>query len=248
MLFAIIKSKKKARGVIMSKSKKKAAWIIVCMLWGIVVVGIHIIMRGNFKFPVLDFSFLGWLVPVFMCLPFVSLFLGVICVNKNKVIKAFTMLFTAIGILAYVGFMCFATLGFSAFNAEMYPVKSHTENMTNYLVLDDGCKENYSNIVKVMPEKIPSNAQNVTYVYEYDPRTNVEIDSYWELPKDEYEQFKNETLKNEKNSEQNGTSTSFTASWQENKSGFVMNSYMTIRFDDEKCSVKCSLYQNQNVN
>lgn len=49
----------------MSKNKKITAWIMVCMLWNIVVVGIHIIMRSNFKFPALDFSFFGWLIPVF---------------------------------------------------------------------------------------------------------------------------------------------------------------------------------------
>ena len=119
----------------------------------------------------------------------------------------------------------------------LYPVMSETKNTEDYLVLDSGIEWFYDSIVQVIPETIPENATNVVYNYNYEASPNAWMYAYWELPEDEYEAFKNETLQKDGTIEKDSRGIIFYPSW--NTDGFL-SIRMDLILNDENNSVICN--------
>lgn len=184
----------------MSKKKKIISWLIVFFIWNSAVVGFHIFMRSQLEFPTLNFESLGWFawsIPIFMTVPFYGLFFGILSVYRKKLMKAFAVLFTVVGILAYLGFVVISTNFLTDWTPGIYPLMSETENASDYLVLDGTLKDEYDQIVKILPETIPEEAKNVKYKYTNNPLEGSRIELYFELPEDKYETFKDDVQKNQ---------------------------------------------------
>ncbi len=215
----------------MTKKRKITAWVIGCLLWELVVVGIHIFMRSQLKFPTLNLEVLGWLVPVFIAVPFIALLFGVLSVRRKKeLMEAFAIIFAVLGALIYVAYV-----GFSIFI--LPPLMSDTKNTQDYLVFDsDFVMDFYDEIVEVIPETIPENATNVVYNYRYEPLSHGWLYVYWELPEDEYEDFKNKTLKNDGTVTEIYRGVKFCPSWN-NKGFFAV--WLELILNDENNSISC---------
>lgn len=184
----------------MSKKKKIISWLIVFFIWNSAVVGFHIFMRSQLEFPTLNFESLGWFawsIPIFMTVPFYGLFFGILSVYRKKLMKAFAVLFTVVGIFAFLGFVVISTNLLTDWTPGIYPLMSETENASDYLVLDGTLKDEYDQIVKILPETIPEEAKNVKYKYTNNPLEGSRIELYFELPEDKYETFKDDVQKNQ---------------------------------------------------
>ena len=216
----------------MSKKRKRTAWIVVCLLWELVVIGFYIYMHSLFKFPKLNFDFLGWLIPIFIVVPLLALLFGVLSVRRKKeLMEAFAIIFAVLSALLYCAHIFLSLFMLS-------PIMSDTTNKDDYLVLDNDMALCYEDIVAVIPEAIPENATNVVYKYHYEPWADGWIYFYWELPEDEYEAFKNETLQKDGTIEKDSRGIIFYPSW--NTDGFL-SIRMDLILNDENNSVTCKL-------
>lgn len=215
----------------MDKKRKITAWIIGCLFWEFIVIGLYIYMCSLFKFPKLNFASLGWLIPVFIVVPLLALIFGVLSVRlKKELMEAFSIIFAVLSALLYCAHI-FLSIFF------LSPIMSDTTNKDNYLVLDNDMALLYEDIVGVIPESIPENATNVVYGYHYEPWADGCIYVYWELPEDEYEAFKNETLKKDGTIEEDSRGIIFYPSW--NADGFL-SIRMELILNDENNSVICN--------
>lgn len=229
----------------MSKKKKIISWLIVFFIWNSAVVGFHIFMRSQLEFPTLNFESLGWFawsIPIFMTVPFYGLFFGILSVYRKKLMKAFAVLFTVVGIFAFLGFVVISTNLLTDWTPGIYPLMSETENASDYLVLDGNFKDNYDNIIEVMPEKIPQEAENVRYEYIYDPCMSGNMEVYFELPENEYETFKSEVMEKQAVSEETESDNSAYFAWNVTEIPAFFT-WMRVDFDDSKNSVYCVAHQ-----
>ena len=226
----------------MTKKRKITAWVIVCLLWESVVVGLHIFICSRFKFPTLNPEFFAWIIPVFMVVPFLTLVFGIASIDKNKLIRVLAKIFAIIGILIYGAY--FYLVG----NVPpLYPVMSETKNTEDYLVFDSDIAWLYGDIVEVIPESIPENATNVVYNYRFEPALDAWMYVYWELPEDEYEAFKNETLQKDGTITKDSRGTIFNPTWNGEciPTGFMdYNVWMDLILNDDNNSVICNFRQN----
>lgn len=218
----------------MDKKSKITAWVIICLLWESVVVGIHMFMCLLYKFPTLNLEHFGWLVPVFMMLPFVALFLGIVSVHRKKLMKVFAVIFTALGIVMYIA-CAFLPCAYPP----LYPLMSDTKNTEDYLVFDDDFVWLYDDIVGVIPETIPESATNVVYNYHYELAAEGWMYVYWELPEDEYEAFKNETLQKDGMITEDSRGIIFNPSWNGD-----ISVWLDLILNDDNNSVICHFRQN----
>ena len=215
----------------MTAKRKITAWVIGCLLWELVVIGFYIYMYSLFKFPKLNFDFLGWLIPIFIVVPLLALLFGVLSVRRKKeLMEAFAIIFAVLSALLYCAHIFLSLFMLS-------PIMSETNNKDDYLVLDNDMALSYEDIVGVIPEAIPENATNVVYSYHYVPWEDGWIYFYWELPEDEYEAFKNETLQKDGTIEKDNRGIIFYPSW--NTDGFL-SIRMDLIFNDENNSVICN--------
>lgn len=228
----------------MAKRRKITLWIIVCLLWETLVVGVHIFMRSQLKFPALNLEVLGWLVPIFMAVPLVALVFGVASVHRKRLMKTIAVIFTFLGVLIYVAYVGLVTFGFTDWKPGLYPLMSKTQNVENYLVLDGRFDKNYDEITKIMPKSVPKNAKNVSYNYEYDPTSRASVSAAWELPENEYITFKNESLnKGLLSSAKASDYEFFEYKWNVEEVP-AFHGWMIVVFDDINFSVKCIVKQN----
>lgn len=226
----------------MAKKRKITAWVIVCLLWETLVVGVHILMRSQLKFPTLNLELFGWLVPMFMAVPFWALLFGIVSVYRKRLMKAFAVMFTSLGIVVYIAYIAFVTLGLTVWEPGLYPLISKTESTADYLVLDGRFEKNYDEITKIMPKTIPEGARNVSYSYEYDPTLRASLSVAWELPENEYIAFKNETLNKGLLSSAKASEEFFEYKWNVEEIP-AFHSRMLIGFDDTSHGVKCIVNQ-----
>ena len=217
----------------MTKKRKITAWVVVCLLWELVVVGIHIFMCSLHKFPTLNHEFFGWLIPVFMTLPFIALLLGLASIDRKKIVRTFAKIFTAFGIVLYI-----ACAFFPCAYPPLYPLMSDTKNVEDYLIFDIEFTWLYDNIVGVIPETIPENATNVVYNYHYELAWGGSIYTYWELPEDEYEAFKNETLQKDGTIKEDSQGITFSPSWN---ADVYFSVWMDLILNDENNSVTSNI-------
>lgn len=226
----------------MSKKTKITIWVIICLLWESVVVGLHIFICSRFKFPTFNPELFAWLIPAFMTVPVVALIFGIASIDKNKKIRTLAKIFAVIGILIYGAY--FYLVG----NVPpLYPVMSETKNTEDYLVLDSGIEWFYDSIVEVIPETIPENATNVVYNYSYEASPNAWMYAYWELPEDEYEAFKNETLQKDGTITEDSRGTIFNPTWNGEciPTGFMdYNVWMDLILNDDKNSINYNFRTN----
>ena len=214
----------------MTKKRKITAWVVGCLLWELIVIGFYIYTCSLFKFPKLNFDSLGWLIPVFIVLPLVALLLGVLSVRRKKeLIEAFAIIFAVLSALLYCAHIFLSLFLLS-------PIMSDTTNKDDYLALDNDMALCYEDIVGVIPKAIPENATNVVYKYRYEPWANGCIYVYWELPEDEYEAFKNETLQKDGTIEEGSRGIIFTPSW--NYEG-LFAAWLELILNEENKSVTC---------
>ena len=219
----------------MTKKRKIAIWIIGCLLWDIIVIGLYIYMCSLFKFPKLNFASLGWLIPVFIVVPLLALLFGVLSVRRKKeLMEAFSIIFAVLSALLYCAHI-FLSIFF------LSPIMSDTTNKGNYLVLDNDMALLYENIVGVIPESIPENATNVVYGYHYEPWADGWIYVYWELPEDEYESFKNEILQKDGTVTETDRVVKFCPSW--NDKG-LFYTWLELILNDDNNSVTCNFRRN----
>ena len=226
----------------MSKKRKITAWVIVCLLWESVVVGLHIFICSRFKFPTLNPEFFAWIIPVFMAVPFLTLVFGIVSIDKNKLIRVLAKIFAVIAILIYGVYFYFV----GSF-PPLYPIMSDTKNSEDYLVFDSDIAWLYGDIIEVIPESIPENATNVVYNYRFEPALDAWMYVYWELPEDEYEAFKNETLQKDGVITEDSRGIIFNPLW--NGDGFpstLMDRtvWMDLILNDDNNSVICNFRQN----
>lgn len=228
----------------MNKKRKIITWIIICSLWNLSVITIHIIMRSQLNFPTLDFDSYGWLIPVFMTVPFHGLFFGILSVYRRRFMKAFAVVYNTVGILCYIFFVAFVTLGFSLWKPVLYPLVSETDDVSHYLILD--YETEYEKIYKVLPERVPENAQNIQYEYHYAPtELDYTVDARWTLPGNDFEKEKERVSANaqERIDEDNKTVCTFFWCGQYDRSpGALYN--IEIEFDNETGTVSYHLLKN----
>lgn len=227
----------------MAKRRKITVWIIVCLLWETLIVGVHIFMRSQLKFPTLNFEVFGWLIPVFMAVPFVALFFGIVSVHRKRLMKTIAVIFTVLGMLIYVVYVGLVTGGLTYWKPGMYPIISKTQKVENYLVLDSRFDKNYDEITKIMPKTVPETAKNVSYYYEYDPTSRALLSISWELPENEYITFKDESLNKGLLSSAKASDEFFEYKWNFEE-GTAFNCWMLMEFSDANCGVKCIVKQN----
>ena len=189
-------------------------------------------MCSLFKFTKLNFASLGWLIPVFIVVPLLALIFGVLSVRlKKELMEAFSIIFAVLSALLYCAHI-FLSIFF------LSPIMSDTTNKDNYLVLDNDMALLYEDIVGVIPESIPENATNVVYGYHYEPWADGCIYVYWELPEDEYEAFKNETLKKDGTVTETDRGVKFCPSWNEKG---LFSVWLELILNDENNSISCKL-------
>ena len=188
-------------------------------------------MRSLHKFPTLNPELFGWLIPVFMILPFVALLLGLVSIDRKKAMGIFAKAFTALGIVLYIA-CAFLPCAYPP----LYPLMSETKNTENYLVFDDDFAWLYNDIVGVIPETIPENATNVVYNYRHELASHGWMYVYWELPEDEYEAFKNETLQKDGTFTEDSRGIIFNPSW--NDKG-LFGVWLELILNDENNSMSC---------
>lgn len=215
----------------MTKKRKITAWVIGCLLWEIIVIGLYIYMCSWLEFPKLNFDSLGWLIPIFIVVPLLALLFGVVSVRRKKeLMEAFSIIFAVLSALLYCAHIFLSLFLLS-------PIMSDANDKDNYLVLDNDMALCYEDIVGVIPETIPENATNVVYKYHYEPWADGWIYVYWELPEVEYEAFKNETLKKDGTIEEDSQGVIFYPSW--NADGFL-SVRMELILNDDNNSVICN--------
>lgn len=219
----------------MAKKRKITAWVIVCLLWEALVVGVHIFMRSQLKFPALNFELFGWLVPVFMAVPFIALFLGVLSIDRKKLMRVLAKTFAIIGILVYLFYMEVVTGGFEVLKPGIYPLMSETNDIEDYLVLDGDFLVNRDKIIEIMPDTLPAKATNIVYNYKYEPAMYGCVNILYTLPKAEYEAFKIETLKKDGSIEETDNGIKFISKWSND--GFC-TIWSELTFDDSSYSIK----------
>lgn len=228
----------------MNKKRKIITWIIICSLWNLSVITIHIIMRSQLKFPTLNFEFFGWLIPVFMTVPFHGLFFGILSVYRKRFMKGFAKVYTTVGILCYIFFVAFVTLGFSQWEPGLYPLVSETDDVSHYLILD--YETEYEKIYKVLPERVPENAQNIRYEYHYAPiELDYTVDAQWRLPENDFEEEKERVSAKAHNCTDNGNKTVYSFFWSgqyDRSPGALYN--IEIEFDDGTRTVSYHLLKN----
>ena len=143
--------------------------------------------------------------------------------------EAFAIIFAVLSALLYCAHIFLSLFMLS-------PIMSDTTNKDDYLVLDNDMALCYEDIVAVIPEAIPENATNVVYKYHYEPWADGWIYFYWELPEDEYETFKNETLQKDGTIEEDSRGIIFTPSW--NYEG-LFAAWLELILNEENKSVTC---------
>ncbi|MBO5936548.1 MAG: hypothetical protein J6Q79_02920 [Clostridia bacterium] len=216
----------------MTKKRKITAWVIGCLFWEFIVVGLYIYMCSQLKFPKLNIDSLGWLVPVFIVIPLLALLFGVLSVRgKKELMEAFSIIFAVLSALLYCAHIFLSIFLLS-------PIMSDTKNKDNYLVFDSDFVWVCNDIVEVIPEDIPENATNVVYNYRYEPLSHGWMYVYWELPEDEYEAFKNETLKKDGTVTETDRGVKFCPSWNEKG---LFSVWLELILNDENNSISCKL-------
>lgn len=225
----------------MKKKKQILTWIIVCLLWETLVVGVHILMRSQLKFPVLNLELFGWLIPVFMAVPFWALLFGIVSVYRKRLMKAFAVVFTVLGVMVYIAYIAFVTLGLAVWEPGLYPLISKTESTADYLVLDGKFAENYDEITEIMPKTIPDDATSIEYNYRYEPGMRGFLSVSWKLPESEYETFKKETLQKDGEITQDSRGTIFKYSWYTDSLPYY--NWSQLIFNDERHSISYTLSQ-----
>ena len=215
----------------MTKKRKITIWIIGCLLWEIIVIGLYIYMCSLFKFPKINFASLGWLIPVFIVVPLLALIFGVVSVRRKKeLMEAFATIFAVLGAL-----LCVVHIGLSMFI--LPPFMSDTKKIGDYMVFDaDFVTELYDEIAEVIPETIPENATNVVYNYRYEPLSHGWMYVYWELPEDEYEALKNETMQKDGVITEDSRGIIFNPSWNEKG---LFGVWLDLIFNDDDNSIIC---------
>ncbi len=201
-------------------------------------------MRSQLNFPNLDFHFYGWLIPVFMSVPFHALFFGILSVYRNRFMKAFAIIYTAVGWLSYIFFVAFVTLGFSQWEPVLYPLVSETDDVSHYLILD--YETEYEKIYEVLPEKVPENAQNIQYKYYYSSiDLDYTVDAQWSLAENDFEEEKERIIGNAHECINDGNKTVYRFFWSgqyDRSPGALYN--IEIEFDDETGTVRYRLLKN----
>ena len=220
----------------MSKKTKITVWVIICLLWESVVVGLHIFICSRFKFPTFNPELFAWIIPMFMAMPVVALLFGIVSIDKNRLIRASAKIFAVIGILIYGVYFYFV----GSF-PPLYPIMSDTKNAEDYLIFDSDLAWLYSDIVEVIPESIPENATNVVYNYRFEPALDAWMYAYWELPEDEYESFKNEILQKDGTVTETDRVVKFCPSW--NDKG-LFYAWLELILNDDNNSVTCNFRRN----
>ncbi len=228
----------------MNNKRKVITWIIICSLWNFAVITVHIIMRSQLEFPTLDFDFYGWLIPVFMTVPFHGLIFGILSVYRKRLIKAFAIFYTAAGIIFYISFVAFVTLGFTQFEPGLYPLVSETDDISHYLILDN--ETDYEKVYMVLPEAVPFNAQNIKYKYCYEPvELDYTVDVQWSLSENDFEQEKERVSEYAQECINNDSKTVCTFFWSgqyDKAPGALYNA--EVEFDDETRTVSYHLLKN----
>lgn len=171
----------------MGKKTKIMLCVTVCLIWNLAVLIPFFIMRSQLKFPTLNLMQYGWLIPLFMTMPFVGLFFGLVSIYRKKILKWLASIYIVFGILFYSAFLTITTLAFTTWYPHLYPMISETNSISDYLIIDD-TDAAYERIVKIMPQQIPTNAQNVTYNYRYVPlELDYSVNAQWNIPEADYE-------------------------------------------------------------
>lgn len=221
----------------MKKKKQITTWLIVCLLWETLVVGVHILMRSQLKFPTLNFELFGWLVPMFMAVPFWALLFGIVSVYRKRLMKIVAVVFTVFGVLIYIGYIGLVTGGFQDLKPGIYPLMSDTNEVKNYLVLDGDFLVNRDKITEIMPENIPDKATDIVYSYRYEPAMYGCVNISYTLPEAEYEAFKSETLQKDGIIDETANGVSFLSKWSSD--GFC-TVWSELNFNDNSHSINYS--------
>lgn len=231
----------------MNKKRKIIAWIIVCSIWNVLVITMHIIMRSSLEFPTLNFERGGWLIPIFMTVPFHALFFGIISVYRKRLMKVFAVIYTAVGMLCYLVFISivlYINFAFEAREPLLYPLISETDNPAHYLVFDN--ETEYEKICEALPMEIPEAAQNVTYKYRYIPEgMDYTVDAQWALPGNDFEKEKERVSTNAQECIEEDNKTVCTFFWcgqYDRSPGALYN--IEIEFDNETGTVSYHLLKN----
>lgn len=228
----------------MDKKRRIIVWITVCSIWNLAVIIPHIIMRSHLKFPTLNFEFYGWLIPVFMTVPFHCLFFGIVSVYRKKIMKAFAVCYTVVGIFCYITFLTFTTMCFTEWEPGLYPLVSETDNVADYLVTDNEME--YDKIYKIFPEKIPERVEGVEYKYRYEPlELDYNVDAKWSLPQADYDTEKARVRQNAEECREEDGKTICKLWWRSDEvatPGIYYN--IDVEFEDKTQAVRYHLLKN----
>lgn len=161
--------------------KKINKYVIINLIFICANIFFLVLIAGrswfSFKFPKTNAHFSDFSPCLFFFVPSYISLIGLIISEKAKTLKKTLLIITGFSFVVLLPAMFF----FGAFT----PFFSQTENINNYLKVDNQVeKYDYS----YFPGEIPANATNIKYFYRF--RNNWEIDfdimSQWDLPENDY--------------------------------------------------------------
>lgn len=172
----------------------KIARLLVSTLWLMLSVILPIIIVLNLKFPVIDNERYGYIfIPVSIAFPLFFLVYSIVSFKtkkNNKIVDSFII----VGLIAAVVYTFICTLGFTKVCTAVYPLVSSTQDIDDYLIIEDDLVESdYKYICTLFPKTIPDGATNIDYYY-CDWFFGYRLDASWNLPYEEYLLDKENTL------------------------------------------------------
>ena len=222
---------------------KRKINIALSMVWIVLVYGLFFYMRSQLKFPTLDLSNGGWIIPLFMTFSFWGLVFAFASTEKRKKLRIFSSLLIIIGIAISLCYAFQTTLFFYVTEPGIYPLYSETLSSDDYLVFDKEFEGNYEYLTEIMPSGIPEKAEDVKYEYFYNGFRSGSFEASWILPESEYKAVKREVLNKtgEITREEDGVTT-FNTSWNITDIPAFYTDF-TAEFDDATKTVRYSAYQ-----
>lgn len=168
----------------MNRHLKHLIFVIWIIIWTLPIA----YYTFSLRFPKITGGFVAYLI-LFVPISIPCLFL---CIKKRKV--ALDIIFVILFVLSVIYVYC-STLGFEAREPVFYPLVSQTNEVSNYLEIDNGVvdEENEKMLREVFPKSIPEEATEITYDYFYGAGDfSISILAKWKLPYEIYNEYRND--------------------------------------------------------
>ena len=158
--------------------------LFIVLLSGSVLLGYYI------KYPQFYIKELGatsFVLAIFILLPLIISIFGIFIAKRKVYKKRYQrlLILTSVLLIPAIFFSIFGGL----ITFAIPPIRSYTQNIENYLQMDDELDQYQKTIVAFFPEKVPNNAYDIQYSYaKYSSlfHDSLEIKASWNLPEEDY--------------------------------------------------------------